>query len=245
MIRQTFATLRDDARKISPFTQGQFSDTEIMTAVRNCQGWSMVSPVPSVQIVEFFLQHPNIRPIQKLVDPCVHALKEVYSYMQNEADNMLTKCDQFQNFVSWTKTEMHSIFKEDETNVTQQIKHAILVEEAYIFTDNNDFLKEWMTASTQKNMTSSSYPSTLRSILSVYFSVVAESIANYIPKLIVYTLTNTLNTLQQKIAPKLELVTNLDKLLMESEETEKLRIALTSTLSTADACLKTLDVAMK
>ena len=245
IIRQTFGKLRIHTRSISPFTKEQFTDDEIMTAVRNCQGWSMVSPVPSVQIVEFFLQHSKTRPIQKIVGPCAEALNEVYMHIQDEVDKIIEKYDQFQDLVDWMKENVHVFLREQQLSTYEQIKHAVSVEEVYIFTDNEAFIKEW-TAATQPETTASlSYPTTLRLILAAYFSVVTESVANYIPKLIVYSITHTLQSLQPYMVSKLQSTTHVERLLLESIETEKLRMALTNTISTADNCLRTIERAMK
>ena len=240
LIRQTFAKLRENARTVTPFTADKFTDNEIMTAVRNCEGWSMVSPVPPVEIVEFFLQHPDQRPIQKLLEPCLSALKNVYDHVLHDCTVLLDNLDRYANLVEWLTTELHVILKEEQTDATRQITHAVSVEEAYIFTDNATFVKEWM-MTTQKNTSSTSYPSTLRSILAAYYAVVSESIASYVPKVIVHTITRMLSTMHTRLAQKLCNVGDIDHLLLETEETETLRLKLTNTISTAETCLKTID----
>ena len=240
LVRQTFNNLATNTRSISPFNSDNFSDQEIMKAVQNCEGWSMVSPIPPIGIVEFFLQHNTKRPILQLQEPCSSALQSILTQLQESSDELTQKVHRFSNMRSWLQNELSIIIENIRSNTEKEINTAIFVEESYIFTDDSLFIKEWSAASHKASTTHQSYPNTLRQILSAYYRVVAESVISYVPKLIVYALTNALNNLQAHLTSQLH-GSDITHLLLEDEETESLRVKLTQMINTAETSIKTID----
>lgn len=238
IIRESFAVLRDDVRKLCAFDT--ISDSEITIAVQNCEGWSMITPVPPVEIVEFFMQHEVHRPIQKLLYPCVNCIDNVHRHIQEECVKLAeTTVPRFKHLILWIIDNIKQTLSKERSETIEILQKLLNIEEAYIFTDNPAFVKEWTSAS-QKS-TASNYCSVLRSILSSYFTVVVESIASQVPKLIVHNVRKMLNNLHGQMYQSLHELQDVSHLLFESEEVESLRESLTNTICITNNCLRAID----
>jgi GTPase SAR1 family protein len=243
LVRHTFGELGETARSITPFESDSFTDAEIMKAVQNCEGWSMISPIPPIGLVEFFLQHPVKQPIQQLLVPCSRTLDDIKDHLQKTSDEIIDEIHRFSNVKVWLQHEMQNVLESLQTETQKEICQAISVEEAYIFTDNAMFIKEWSIAMQKASTIHQSYPNALRQILAAYYKVVVESVVSYIPKIIVYALKNVLENLQTKLTTVLH-GADINNLLLEDEDTETLRARLTTRINTSESCIKTIDSAL-
>ena len=207
-----------------------------MQAVHNCEGRGMVSPIPPVEIVEFFMQHPSRHPIRMLFDSCDVSLGQTMTIVRNNLDHLLETYSSFEALCAWFRIEFDRVVERQTNACRDDLRHMLEVEEAYIFTDDASFVKEW-TAATQKAQPATTYVLTLRSILNAYYGVVSEAVASYAPKLIVHATNATLRVLQTEMSRKVHEMADVDALVSESEETEQLRRNLLSTIQTTETCL--------
>lgn len=243
VLRDTFADLRTTLREADPFAS--VPDSEILEAIHNCEGWSMVSPVPPVAIVEYFMQHAEHRPIQWLRQPCVSCIHEVQRQILVECEQLCTSffC-RFTRLHEWVTREFAALQGRVVAETVETLSTILHIEEAYIFTDDSSFVQEWL-AATKHSPSRGNYASVLRTILTSYFRVVANSLAGQIPKLIVYHVTRMLDETQACLQNALQRVASVSDLLFETEEIENLRTRLTNTIRTADECLSIVDQALQ
>lgn len=238
-LRDIFYFLREDLREENPF---QFlKDDEIMSAVHNSEGISMISPIPPVEIVEFFMQHSDHKPIQKLFQHCESAIKRVAEHLKDQARDAADALFQrFENMKHFAVREVERLLANCCEECTNGVRHVLNVEESYIFTDSPIFAREWTTV-TQKCATYSNYPNVLRQILETYFGVVAEQIANHVPKLVVYNIKRMLREMQTNFAVLIHKTADVSVMLVENEETSGLRERLSQTIQVSENCLRAID----
>ena len=241
--RESFAVLRQRLRRIDPFAE-TVDDAEIMQAVHNCEGRGMVSPIPPIEILEFFLQHPSYRPIQDLYEPCETSFDQVHAIVLAAIEDELAEYVCFDNLCAWFRTRLHDEMADERARCLDELRGVTDHEEAYIFTDDASFMKEWV-ATTQRAPTNANYPSVLRAILASYFSVVADSVAAYAPKVIVHSTNRMLRQFHVRLQGDLQRCDTVAALLYETEETEALRASLTHTIETTRTCIAQLDGALE
>ena len=241
-IRRAFSDLRETLRCMDPLSH--VPDSEIADAVLNCEGWSMNSPVPPVEIVEYFMQHRTHRPIHRMMTPCTDCLHAVRDVVLAESRRIGEEIlGRFVRLRAWAEERTIRLVAEQVSTTTEALTRLLDVEEAYIFTDNVTFVKEW-TSVTQK-LHSNQHATALKSVLTSYFSVVADGVASQVPKLIVYHLRMALKDMQAHLQAGLrEPVSDASHLLFESNEIEELRERITSTLRTSERCLASVDEAL-
>lgn len=245
VIREMFACLRDTVRRSNPFDDAStYTDDEIAEAAHNCQGWSMISPAPPVAIVEFFMQHRDHRPIATLLRPCVACAENVF---QDLASALVDECDahfgRFGNFLQWMQDELATIVAQARADVCAAIANHVRIQEAYVFTDDPTFARDWAAATCKANACCSGYAALIRSILGSYFAVVSAEIASVVPKLIVAGITTMLEGMHTLLGQRLH-VSDVRTLLLEADETEALRRRLSDTMSASGRCIAAIDEAL-
>ena len=125
----------------------------------------------------------------------------------------------------------------------EHLRRSLEEEEAYIFTDSASFMQEWVAATSK--CSSGKHLSALRCILTSYFSVVADAMANRVPKIIVWNVKRTLDAMGPSMRAALAETSDLNGLLFETEQTEELRRRLSLTIHTTEECLGIIEDAMK
>ena len=50
--------------------------------VRDCEGNHLSFPIPPIELLEHMLQHPEKRPIHKLLAPCLACLQQVHEELR-------------------------------------------------------------------------------------------------------------------------------------------------------------------
>lgn len=243
MIRRAFEELRAKLRALRPFEDGgPLSDGDILGAIENCEGWSMIAPVPPVEIVEFFLRHAQIRPIEQVLGPSVACFERVDELLARKCDELVeSHFARFARLKDWVRSEFTSVLAAQQQEANALLQSLVEVEEAYIFTDNPAFLQEWSSAVSRYNPRTQA--STLRSLFSSYFQVVAETFAGQVPKLAVLSVRRALQALRATLHGALLERTHSEvaDLLFESDEIEALRKDLGTRISEAEASLRVID----
>lgn len=243
-IRDAFARLRADVRATDPFRDDRvFTDARILQAVANCEGWSMVSPVPPIEIVEFFVREAPERPVHAVFPSCLHCVDEVLRAVSDECEAAARRVfGQFAPLRQWAERVLARSFGDFRAAVTRDVHHALELEEAYVFTDNEAFLQVWNRSAAQRNATGSA-AATLRGVLSAYYAVVMESVAHVVPKLVVLHVRRSLQTMHGELVRALG-DADPETLLVESEDVECLRARLTETLHRTEVCLKSVGAVL-
>ena len=243
ILRGHFAALRDALRATAPFEA--LTDEGIMEAVLNCEGWSMLSPIPSVEIVEYFIQSPALCPVRALVGPCEACVQAVVSRVRDDCNTAAGDLfGRFPVFDEWVRAEVDAAVGELERGLTDRILYLLESEEAYVFSDDPAFLTQWK-AAIEKTVGAgaATYPATLRRMVSSYFGVIVEAVANGVPKMLVRDLRHTLGGLHSRLGGALHGAGSMADLLVERDGAHERRVALTGVVDAADRCLAAIDAA--
>lgn len=243
-IRDIFTDMRCAARDVRPFARGgAVTDEDIFTAVRNAEGWSMMSPIPPVEMVEYFLRHEEKRPIQALLPACVDGLHAVVECIREEARAVAgVVFKQYDAASDYALRRLDQKLEECKREARAGLQACLDVEEAYIFTDNTAFEKLWLT--TTHRGSASSYPEVLRGVLASYYELVVETVCNHAPKIIVMHVRRVLKEMQTYLVRDLDAAA-VASLLTEDEEVERARARLTERVETTGRCLELLARTMK
>lgn len=217
-------------------------DEEIRTAVRNSEGWGMQSPVPPVDIVEFFVQHPVHQPVRRLLGPCMlcveGVLQEVKAATRAAAEDVAR---QFPVFCDWLVEWAGKEVEEEGEELRRNVRFLLLSEEAYVYTDDPTFLKEWASAVGRCPSDSSSFPSSVRAILRSYLRVVASTVASVVPKFVVHGLRRRVDDLRPSLGDRLRASFDPATFLALSAEAEADEKRALLSLRAAEDCLRALE----
>ena len=229
-LRSAFAALRASIRARDFFEA--VGDAEIAEAVGNSEGWSMSSPIPPVELVEYFVRHKTHRPIQTLLSPCTECVRVVGQLLLGECKTLTdSEFRRFSRFQEWICAQYEQIQTQEMQKATSTVATLLEIEEAYVFTDDVEFVKDLSVY-----CTSPDYATNLRSILSAYMAVIANGLANQMPKLVVWRVRDMLSRLQHALTSRLP--SDVTQLFYETEEIEELRARLTKTINSSENCLR-------
>jgi hypothetical protein len=205
----------------------------------------MASPVPPVELVEFFMQHRVHRPIQKLAplcDACVDAVCDtIEADMRELAHSHFEYLHELRAFV--LRHGAQAVARAREA-MRAELARTLEVEESYIFTDDAAFAAEWASV-VRTCATASSYPAMLRTILVSYTGVVVEATCHTAPKAIVLHVRRLGEALQATILAAAARESDVAALLVECPESERVRAELTYVLQASDDCLRAVDDALR
>eukprot|EP00656_Telonema_subtile_P016343 TRINITY_DN18622_c0_g1_i2.p1 TRINITY_DN18622_c0_g1~~TRINITY_DN18622_c0_g1_i2.p1 ORF type:complete len:567 (-),score=189.66 TRINITY_DN18622_c0_g1_i2:146-1846(-) len=166
----------------------EYSDGDIETAIRIHEGDTLPG-FPSVDVFEYL-----IRPmLEKLREPIMETLNEVYLSLDNLANQLLNKV--FRRF-----PELHSecigivsnILNNELERTREVVESLIQAEEGYIFTNDAEYMQQRTTrlrTQTEVEATMDMNPDTyfvneMRYRLNHYFNVVVKNVRDTIPKTI-------------------------------------------------------------
>jgi len=194
-IKDCFIECRHKISQIDPFTTDAFADEYITEGIRDCEGNHLSFPIPPVEVLEVLLKDPTKRPIQSLATPardCVHA---VYDQLCRLVDELLQKesIARFPGLVKLIKDQViGSVLKAHMDDAAQEVDRLIAMEETYIFTEDDEFLRQLHSLCAvdpkQAKSPSQFFPDQMRSLLRAYFKTVQQSAQNVIPKAIMLCL---------------------------------------------------------
>lgn len=227
-VRNALAKLRTTLRRDAPFRDGGcFDDARIARAIANAEGWGMASTVPPVEIVEFFVRDAPERPVHALLPHCLACVDAVRNAVVAECDALAT--DSFARYAplrEWVSRALEALFNEFRHAAARDVEHALDVEEAYVFTDDDAFTRAWNRCATG--------PSALRGVLASYHAIVTDALAHTVPKIVVLHVRRALRTMHTALAKGLD----ADRLLVESDDAARARAALGETMHRAQTCLR-------
>jgi hypothetical protein len=193
-IKDCFIECRASIEQIDPFTETAFPDEYIQEGIRDCEGNHLSFPIPPVEVLEVLLKDETKRPIQSLLTPardCVHA---VYDQLCRLVDELLRKehVARFPGLVKLIKDQViSSVLKRHMDEAMLEVERLIAMEENYIFTDDQAFLKQLHSlcaVDLKDSAPSQFFPEQMRSLLRAYFKTVRDSTQNVLPKAIMLCL---------------------------------------------------------
>jgi len=185
-IKDAFNALTLQLRDVKPFdTESDFSDTDLIEAVRDCEGSHLSFPVPPIEFIEHMLTHPEKAPISKLREPCHHCLSTIHEELRSLGGQVAAKSRlaRFPKLQAKVREEVEKLLGFVHDEARKEVEKVISMEEAYIYTDSGDFEREL--GSAVKTLVTALDPQLLRSILSSYYkTVVVHAVSNAVPKAI-------------------------------------------------------------
>jgi len=183
-IKDAFGVLQASLREVRPFEGSDFEDAYLLEAVRDCEGNHLSFPIPPIELLEHMLQHPEKRPIHKLLAPCLACLQQVHEELRVLCSKQLQhpSIARFPQLQAAIRDVMGSLLQEQQAVAQQKLEELVCMEEAYISTDDPAFLAELQ--GVMKKLASRLDVGLLRSILSSYHATVQRAISNGAPKAI-------------------------------------------------------------
>lgn len=181
-IKDAFSKLQLQLRELTPFDAETFPDAEILEAVRDCEGNHLSFPVPPIELIEQMMQHPEKRPLQTLLPPCLNCLATVRDELQLLTSHLLQQpaLTRFPRLRTRVREEVDALLSRAHADAQNKLLEMVAMEEAYIYTNDDAFLSEL--ASAVKKLLSHLNASLLRQILVSYFSTVQRAISHNAPK---------------------------------------------------------------
>ena len=211
----------------------QYSDVEIERAIKIHEGYSMPG-FPSVDVFIFLLQ-PQL---QKLREPAIEWLHDVYQYLESLADELSTKVFSRFPVLAGEVIEIVSKCLQEERDSTEEILENIIdSEEGYLFTNDYEYLLNRTdivpgNKEDKKNLSSTTvFVNELRQRIDSYFNLVVRNVRDRIPKTIGYFLVKKVqDKIQFHLYSEMNKNTKMTDVLGEHPNITEERNRLTKTL---------------
>jgi len=183
-IKDAFGELQASLREVRPFEGSDFEDAYLLEAVRDCEGNHLSFPIPPIELLEHMLQHPEKRPIRKLLAPCLACLQQVHEELRALCSKQLQhpSIARFPQLQAAIRDVMGALLQEQMGVAQLKLDELVRMEEAYISTDDPAFLAELQ--GVMKKLASRLDVGLLRSILTSYYATVQRAVSNSAPKAI-------------------------------------------------------------
>ena len=163
-----------------------YSDVEIERAIKIHEGYSMPG-FPSVDVFIFLLQ-PQL---QKLREPAIECLHDVYQYLESLAEELSTKVfARFPNLAGEVLEIVSKCLQEERDQTEGILENIIDSEEGYLFTNDYDYLINRTdivpgSREEKRNLSSTTvFVNELRQRIDSYFNLVVRNVRDRIPKTI-------------------------------------------------------------
>ena len=116
----------------------------LLEAVKDCEGNHLSFPIPPIELLEHMLTHPEKRPIQELLPPCLSCVADVHEELRALCARLLTKAplSRFPRLQARLREEVEQLLQRERAATQSKLEELIRMEEAYIFTDDPAFLAE-------------------------------------------------------------------------------------------------------
>lgn len=257
-IKKHLVFFRSEIQKMQPFTSKNFPDKSLIEVLEKCEGNQMSVPIPTIEVLENCLCHPQHRPFQKilpvtqkLVGILETALQEL---IQEIVDGELQRYPVLKDWII-SETTKH-IIRPCAQKCCQIIEDWVRMEEHYIWTDNQDFreqlsgvhqqseqskkssLLESMnitsssssTSTTSHHKTNSTTP--LRTLLQSYYNCFLEAGSHHVPKIVMYHLIHGSIRKQNLLFRQLEQFTANNSSSLSQNTNNTTQTAVTSDIQT-------------
>lgn len=190
-IKEIFINFRKNLNNVKPFSEKIYPNEYINNAIENYDGNHMTFNVFPVEVLECCLKDNVKRPINTLLTPSLECLEKIHLEILDSVDQIFKKdsISRFNPLINSIREEVNKILNDNILPANQQIKEKILIEENYIWTDDEKFLLK-LNDILPKNSLNKMEPSIIRELLSAYFETIVKNIADQIPKIIMYYFIN-------------------------------------------------------
>ena len=244
-IKDAFAALSKELKAVKPFDESAYPDQYLLDAARDCEGNHLSFPIPPIELLEHMLTHPEKRPIRQLLPPCLGCVSAVHEELRALCTRLLnqetTMLARFPKLRAKLREEFEGLLERERSATMHKLEELIAMEEAYIYTDDESFLKELQEGI--KKLVKGVEAPLLRSILSSYYATITRSVVNAAPKAIMlHMLRATENALYPTLFERLAHASVDDQgLLDEPPEMESKRRADVELLGKLRAAKRALE----
>ena len=163
---------------------------KLLTIVQTSEGNHMYFQTSTIQIVEKCIKDSDIKCIHKLKAPSVICLDSIYNLLEDILNSILETSCKYPKLKKKIYEECINLLDIYKSNVIQKIDDLIEIEEAYIWTESEEFhikFKE-LTNNHIHNIIDTTNINNIQTIIYIYFDTVKNTFRNTIPKIIMHHL---------------------------------------------------------
>lgn len=223
-IKDIFENFKRELKQMDPFTKPHYNMDYFSGIISSFEGNRMVFQVNLIQVLESCMTDPRYNPILKLGDRCAGCVDEICDCLTGLFRD-IGKGEQFNQYPP-LRDHVLSCLSEHLISTVRaetkaEVRDIVKCENSYIWTDDQEF-RNIITGISQEHGKSLNEGS-IRKLLQAYFVTVKESLANSIPKRIMFRIVrkiqqDLLSTLFANIVSD-----NSIPLLKEDDDIEKKR----------------------
>ena len=187
VIKESLIKYRDSINNLNPFTNQNYDDNSIQDMIENYFGIHMSYNIIPIEIMENCLKNDQNNPYNLLIEPsitCINSIKNILF----ELVNTLLKSDSFKRFPKLDqkiRDDINTIIQKYINIAENKLKEHINIEKNYIWTEDKLFLQNLQELVKKTNLQNIE-TNTIRLLLNNYFETVKISMANIMPKIIMY-----------------------------------------------------------
>ena len=214
-VKEIFIEYRNEIRDIDPFSEDNCSNKYIEESIKNCEGNHMSFPSPPIEVMEQIIKDNNKQPVQKLFEPSKSCANKIMSELVSLTSILIDDLGiiRFPHFTKIVKSQLiNNILIENYNKSLEKIKECILMQQTYLWTDDEDFLR---TLEMTQNTTQIE---NMRSLLTNYYKTIVRTLQDVIPKCIMlFIIKETEDSLSSKLYNVIK-NENVDLLVREYDE---------------------------
>jgi hypothetical protein len=194
-IKELFANFRNTIYEINPIDDMDVSYIENIS--KNIEGNHMSFFIPSVSVFEACVTDVKHKPVQKLLEPSINCVSNNTKILMKMSIDILNdtrnEIYRYPNLVNYLENRINQqiiLYHSDKT--IQYVTDLINMEEAYIWTDSENFNN--VMSELMKDKMNKIDSNTIKTLLIKYYDTIKDNIRNNIPKAIMLHLINRLKT---------------------------------------------------
>jgi hypothetical protein len=198
IIKEIFMTYRKDLLKVDALEN--ISDEKLLTIIKTSEGNHMYFQTSTIQILEKCINDNEIKCIEKLKEPSVLCVENIYNLLI-EILNKILKYDKFNKYLKMKNivyTQCIILINNHKKIVIDKIEELINTEMAYIWTECETFHKNYkeLISDEKIQLMENNITKNIKSIIYLYFTTVINTFKNNIPKIIMlHLIQNVIHSL--------------------------------------------------
>lgn len=221
-IKDIFINYRKELSNVNPLNN--ISDNKLSQIISNAEGNRMFFQTTTIEILEKCLIDKDIQSIYKLKNPSLSCVEKIYSLLVKILNDILNqdKFSKYPKLKTYIMQHTLELISQYKSMVLLKLDEFIEIENAYIWTDSNEFREKFNTVSDIQNCNVSN----IKNVINLYFKTVIHTFQNYVPKVIMlYMIKNVETSLSHFINKDIK-TENIISLLQENDIIYKKRVKL-------------------
>lgn len=220
--KEIFSNFRNTISGINPFDDMDIAYIE--NIAKNIEGNHMSFFIPSIAVFEACITDIKYKPVQKLLEPSLNCVKDNTRILMKMSSDILNNTRneiyRYPNLVAYLENRIdQKIINFHSEKTLQYITDLINMEEAYIWTDSENFNKTM--EDLMKDKMNKIDSNTIKTLLKKYYDTIKDNIKNNIPKAIMLHL---INRLKSDILTEIMNKINMEEMIEFLEESGSVKI---------------------